>query len=74
MEDRSPSSLDLSLHGRSSESIVSSEVSTPSGDELGEDTGRIAVVRVVGDVREPQDVNQIIDELRSLKVSSKIGH
>lgn len=74
-EDRSPSSLaTLSVDGRSMESVVSSEIATPAGDEPGEAERRMAVAKVVGDVWEPQDLNQVIPALRSLKVSGKIGH
>lgn len=72
-ESCSPPSLALSIHGRSSESVVSTEIVTPSGDESIE-RGRMAVARVIGDTWEPQDLDQVIPTLRSLKVSGKIGH
>jgi hypothetical protein len=73
-ENRSPSPLSLSMDGQSVESVVSSEIATPPGDEVDEAKERIEVVKVIGEVREPQDLNQVIPALRSLKVSGKFGH
>ncbi|GJE86679.1 hypothetical protein PsYK624_027600 [Phanerochaete sordida] len=55
---------------RSLESVLSGELESP--DEDTSKTGRVVVAhRVVGDVWEPQDVDQVIPALRSLKLSGK---
>lgn len=55
---------------RSLESVLSGELESPDGDTS--KSGRVVVAhRVVGDVWEPQDVDQVIPALRSLKLSGK---
>lgn len=60
-----------SVNGQSSESIASTVVSTPSGDEG--DEGRIVAHKIVGGIWEPQALGEVIPALRSLKVSGKLG-
>lgn len=61
-----------SSKGRSLESVLDTDEDTVAGDKT--KRGRVVVThRVVGDVWEPQDVQQIIPALRSMKVSGKLS-